>query len=256
VKRKMDKKVINILIVDDEIHALRLLVNLLDGNPEFSIVGTATSASDAKTILDESRVDIVLLDIEMPGEDGFDLVSYMWSRSLNPGIIIISAFEKYALKAIKNSVFDYHLKPVSKDDLLTSLRKYNSRKQNSNNTSMEHLSRALQLEKKRLRLPDMDGYQIIDPAEVLFIEADGNYSEFILFNKKTICVSKNIGSVVNSLPDNFVRVSRKHIVNIDHIKRINKKSGKILIFIGPDHSINISRGYKRVVEADLARFFL
>ncbi len=252
----MKNSALKILIVDDEVHASALLQRILENMPEFDIIGTANSAKEAKTILTVSHVDVILLDIEMPSEDGFNLISYLRSKSYYPGIIIISAFEKYALKAIKNSVFDYHLKPVSKNDLLASLRKYKSMEQKSSYQSLEQISRLLQNDKKRMKLPDSEGYQIIDPAEVLFIEGDGNYSDFILKNGSTLCISKNIGSIEDDLPDNFIRVSRKHIVNVDHILRIRKKSGKTFASIESGYDINISRGYKSLVELELARFFL
>ena len=113
-----------LLIVDDEEEVRELLGILLRSYSDVQVVGSASNVDDAVKITLEEKPDVVLLDISMPGRDGFDYITEMESRNLYPGIILVTAFENYAIKAIKSAAFDYLLKPVSKQDLFSALDRF------------------------------------------------------------------------------------------------------------------------------------
>ena len=108
---------LKILVVDDEPEARELLKYMLQESDGVSVVGTAGDVDEALELQKKEKPHLVLLDIQMPGKDGFHFIEKIQGSEHEPGVIFVTAYEHYAIQAIRNSVFDYILKPVHQEEL-------------------------------------------------------------------------------------------------------------------------------------------
>lgn len=216
---------IKLLIVDDEAEVRELLAIQLRSYPDVQVVGAAMSVDEAVKIALEHTPDVVLLDISMPGKDGFAFISELESRNLFPGIIFVTAFENYAIKAIKNSAFDYLLKPVSRDELFRALDRYRSFSERNKKNDYSELVKILSKSKSgRIRLNTRTGYFFVDPEDVIYCEADGNYSHITLINGRNEITTINLGNLEKLLEQySFFRISRSFIINFKYLARVDRR---------------------------------
>jgi two-component system LytT family response regulator len=225
---------LNTIIVDDEEFARSSLYFLLQENCEnIHISGIAKSVAEARMLLAEQEIDLIFLDIAMPGENGFELISS--AQHHHAHVIFTTAYDQYALKAIKANALDYLLKPIDIDELKEAVEKAVkhiglNRKNEQNNTARlnqlaENLSERNEI--RKLSLPNgQSGYTIVDINDIINIEADSNYSVFYLSGKDKITVSKVLKDYEEILPEHqFVRVHKSSIINLDFLKEYNSKNG-------------------------------
>lgn len=239
--------VLNAIIVDDEEFARSSLYFLLQENcPQVQIVGIAKSVTEAKTLLGNLNVELIFLDIAMPGENGFGLISA--AQNANAQVIFTTAYDQYALKAIKANALDYLLKPIDIDELKEAVDKaiylHNlTNAQGNRNESLKNLADDLtsNTQIKRITLPSGQGYRLVDIDEIVHIEADSNYSVFHLNNLEKIAVSKVLKDYEEILPENkFVRIHKSSIVNLKYVKEYHSKNG-LQVVLYNDETINVSR---------------
>jgi two-component system, LytTR family, response regulator len=217
---------IKILIVDDEEEVRDLLKILLRNYPDSEIVGEASNVDEAVRHTFHHQPDMVLLDIQMPQKDGFTYLSEIRERSLHPGIIFVTAFENFAIKAIRSAAFDYLLKPINKVELFNALDRYKQKiaEHRSSDISelLEHLNRS---KHARLRLNTRSGYFFVDPEEIAYCEADGNYSYIWLTNGKKEITTMSLGNIEKYIEnESFIRISRSYIVNMNYVSRVDRRA--------------------------------
>jgi two-component system LytT family response regulator len=226
--------VLNAIIVDDEEFARSSLYFLLQENCEnIHIAGIAKSVTEAKLLLQENEVDLVFLDIAMPGENGFELIPSAIQN--NAHVVFTTAFDQYALRAIKANALDYLLKPIDIDELqetvakATRLVEINKFAQQQNREQLTLLAGYLddRSEIRKLSLPNgQGGYTIVDFDDIINIEADSNYSVFYLTGKEKITVAKVLKEYEEILPDSkFVRVHKSSMINLNYLQEYNSKNG-------------------------------
>lgn len=228
-------KILNAIIVDDEEFARSSLYFLLQENcKEVHITGIAKSVAEARALLQKQKVDLIFLDIAMPGENGFELISSAEQHQAH--VVFTTAFDQYALKAIKANALDYLLKPIDIDELKETVEKavkYISHHNNAPQTPSRLLNFKQTLEQKSVRkisLPNGQGYTLIDLDRIVHIEADSNYSVFYLQNNEKITVSKVLKEYEEILPESqFVRVHKSSIVNLHYLQEYNSRNGLELI---------------------------
>jgi len=239
--------ILKAIIVDDEEFARSSLFFLLQQNcPDVEITGIARSVAEAKEILAHHPINLIFLDIAMPGSNGFDLIPD--AQKHNSAVIFTTAYDQYALKAIKANALDYLLKPIDIDELKIAVDKvveYTKLHQNQNNRDerISNLESSLsnRSEIRKLTLPYGQGFKMIDVDDIIYIEADSNYSVFHLNNHDKITVSKVLREFEELLPsDQFVRIHKSSIINLNHLKEYNSKNG-LQAFLKNGESINISR---------------
>lgn len=207
------------LIVDDEKDvslALKLLLNKTC--PDIEIIGVVHSAMDAVKALKKEMADILFLDVEMPGGNGFDLLEIVDNKELY--VIFTTAHNEYAIKAIKNGAKDYILKPIDPDELIASVAKartdIESIKANGAN------GRAT----STLSISTSKGLMFVSKEDVIYIKADGRYSELYCKNEQRYTVCKNIGEYEEELSrDFFFRVHKSYLINCKHVVKINSDDG-------------------------------
>jgi two-component system LytT family response regulator len=215
-----------ILIVDDEPEARELLQYMLQGEKGIEVTGTAGHVDEALSVLKKASVDLVLLDIQMPDKDGFHFIELVHEAGIEPGIIFVTAYEHYAIQAIRNSVFDYILKPVRKEELTEAIHRFRTRKVQNNNRELGALLKILKESgPEKLKLNTRAGYMLINPSDVVYCEADGNYTYLQLTNGSRELTTQNLGSIEEMLKGvSFFRASRSYLVNLKYLTRVDRKS--------------------------------
>lgn len=213
------------IIVDDVPDVCELLSIMLSKRPDIELVGTAANVDDALKLALRTNPDLVLLDIQMPGKDGFEFIEEMHAMKMNPGVIFITAFENYAIRAIKNAAIDYLLKPIKREDLNKAIDRFmNTRKRSLS----DELAVIMDLMKKqrpeRIKLNTRTGYYFLDPMEIFYVEADGNYSKIFLISGKSETSTISLGSLEKIIKESsLLRVSRSYIVNMQYISRVDRR---------------------------------
>lgn len=235
-------------IVDDEKNARELLRRLLKDIGNVEISGEAESADDAFKKLLESPADIVFLDIQMPRKSGFDLVEQIKYAEIETDIVFITAYEEYAIKAIKASAFDYLLKPVKRTDLEQTIQRFSERK--DNRSLPQRLEKLIHsMKSRRIKISDRTGFQMIDPEHIMYCEADGNYSRIILAGNNEITASMNLGKLEAHINHpSFIRISRSVIINLKFLVRVDRKSCHCILNNGQKITLSLSRKYLKELE--------
>ena len=239
--------VLNAIIVDDEEFARSSLYFLLQENCEnINISGIAKSVAEAKILLSKHNVDLIFLDIAMPGENGFELIDH--ARAGSAHVIFTTAYDQYALKAIKANALEYLLKPIDIDELKEAVIKASkyillSKHDLGRSENLQNLGQQLsdRTEIRKISLPNGQGYTLVSISDIVHIEADSNYSKFYLSNGDNITVSKVLKEYEEILPENqFIRIHKSSIVNLDYLKEYNSKNGMEVILKNGD-KIAVSR---------------
>lgn len=233
---------LNAIIVDDEDFARSSLYFLLQENcPDINLVGIAKSVAEARSILNTTPTDVIFLDIAMPHENGFALLDHPASR--DAAIIFTTAYDQYALKAIKANALDYLLKPIDIDELVVAVQKAVTQKERNQDkpTIEDHLNEKGEV--KKLTLPTGSGYRIVDIENILSIEADSNYSMFTLKGNENITVSRVLKEYEEILPsDTFFRIHKSTIINLDFLREYNSKNGlKVILINGKEFQVSRRR---------------
>jgi len=222
------RKKIQICIVDDEQDGRDYISLLLENEfPEIEIAFQASNVEDAYVYLTKNTPDILFLDIQLTDGNAFDLLSKF--KELQSLIIFITAYENFAIQAIRNGATDYLLKPIKKMDFIMAVNKaleiINKDKVVINSSSQNKIS-----------LPTLHGFRLIDIKEIIRCEADTNYTTVYLIDKTEIVVSKALRSFEEQLSQyNFFRIHHKHLINIIHLKEYLKGKGGQVIMI--DNSV-------------------
>jgi two-component system LytT family response regulator len=215
---------IKTILIDDEAEARDVLMNLLQGYPQIEVAGTADNADSGLELIVKFHPDLVFLDIRMPRKTGFDLVTDLRNLDLNPVIVFVTAYDEYAIRAFKVAAFDYLLKPVDPEALADTLKRYSTIRTNLDfNRKVDHLLRHLHHD-DRIRVNTRSGFLLIDPNEILYGTADGNYTVIHFSPSQSELVTMNIGSLLVLLPSgHFSRISRSAIINRSYLYRIDRK---------------------------------
>lgn len=226
------------IIVDDEPLNIELLKHTLSEfyGSSFNICGTFESATDALKFINSNNLDLIFLDIEMPELSGFDLIQAI-SETSEAKIIVVSGYDKYALKSFRYSVFDFLKKPVSISDIGDCLKKLAKQKKNSPGETgvNDHI----------LVVNRQDKTIFLDIRQILRIEAAGSYSDIYMEDGSKINSTKKINFYEQALARfPFYKLHRSHLVNLNKIKEILKNNGDGMVVMLDGSRIEISRAKK------------
>lgn len=220
---------IRTLIIDDEESAVTVVKLLLQKYiPEVTEIYTALGAIEGIEQINACKPQLIFLDVEMPLLNGFQLLEKFPEHSFE--VIFITAYDHYAIKAIKYSALDYLLKPIDTDELKTAIQRFLQRQPNISQQKKryENLSYNLNLPKAsynyKLALTTTDGTFFYYCNEIIRCEAVGNYTRFVLKNKKPLLTSHTLKEYDDLLQEqNFLRVHRAHLVNSDYITSFSRE---------------------------------
>ena len=247
------------LIVDDENKNRDSLAKLID---QFcygvQVIGHAENVKSAEEFIKNNQPQIVFLDIEMPGGNGFTLLE----KYENPDfqLIFTTAHADYAIKAIKFAALDYLLKPINVNELKVAVEKAIQNINSSSNTEDKRFDVLKNNQKnegfdfKKIALPSLDGIEFYDISEILRCEADRAYCKFYLTNGNKITVSKALREFEDLLNEcNFFRVHKSNMVNLSHIKKYVKGKGGYVVLSDESH-VNVSVRKKEMLMEVLANY--
>jgi len=231
---------IKCLIIDDERLARQELRRILENHKNIEILDECGSADEAITKIEELKPDLIFLDIQMPGKNGFDVLEEI---IYTPEVIFVTAYDEFALKAFEVSALDYILKPVEEDRFDESLKKViqkiNNKRQEGGDSNLpsEQLG-----ENDQVFVKDGDKCWFIELGKIRLFESEGNYVRVYFDNNKPL-ILKSLNNLDKKLSDKlFFRANRKHIINLKWIDKIETWfNGGLLVILKDDKKIEISR---------------
>ncbi len=240
------------LIVDDEAMACDMLHYLISSYvPAITQVTKTTSAPDAVQLIKTLQPELVFIDIQMPFMNGFELLNHIPRQSCS--VIFTTAYNKYAIRAIRFSALDYLLKPVDANELVQAVDRYIQQREEKiqvrelYNSFLENL-RQKETKKFKLALATGSGIRMVAPAEIIHCVGINNYTQFFITGNTSITVSRTIREFDELLSGHgFIRTHKSHLVNISFIREV-KNEHTLLLQNG--HTIEVSRRRRPgVIEA-------
>ncbi len=241
---------IRIMIVDDEPDATEILQVLITRHVKTpSEITICNSPEQALKIIGSFKPSLLMLDIEMPNINGFDFLNRVGSWDFD--VIFTTAYDKYAIKAIRFSALDYLLKPIDIVDLQNAINRHIVKKEIQPQQQQQLVNNLiLNLKQKdqsdfKLAISTIEGVYFSDPKDIIRLEGEGNYTRFFFSDRKPLLVSKVIKDYEEILQDySFIRIHKSYLVNKHYISQIGKDDTLIL---SDGSQIAISRRRKEEV---------
>jgi two-component system LytT family response regulator len=217
---------IKAIIVDDEQHCIDTLQTmLLKKFPEVAVLAGVNSVKEARELIEELQPDLVFLDVEMPHQNGFELLKQF--ERVQFDVIFTTAFEQYAYKAIKFNALDYLLKPFSVQDLQDALQKYRDRRDQARASApaasplemfLQNM-RTMQQSHRKIALPTLNGLVFMPVQNIVRCESTGNYTKIFFTDKKHLLVSRPLKEFEELLTDvDFFRIHNSHLINLQQMQ--------------------------------------
>lgn len=215
------------VIIDDELKGrIALRQKLNDYCADVQVVGEAENGEEGIKLIEQQLPNIVFLDIEMPRMNGFDMLHQLPQKNFD--LIFTTAYDQYAIKAIKYAAFDYLLKPVDIEELKLAVSKSNSRQLSNTEKKLEVLDQNLRGKAilNKVAISSLDGLLFFNIADIVHLEANGNYTTIYFSNRPKLVASKTLKDFEDLLPvDIFFRTHHSHLINLNYIKRYIKGDG-------------------------------
>ncbi|MGI8951005.1 MAG: LytR/AlgR family response regulator transcription factor [Chitinophagaceae bacterium] len=223
------------IVVDDEARSRQSLIQKIISNcEELEIIAECESAEQGIKAIEEKHPDIVFLDVEMPRMNGFTMLQKLSNRNFE--LIFTTAYNHYAIRAIKFSALDYLVKPVEVEELKQAIEMVKQkRKLVAGNERLETLLHNLMLEKNqsnRIAIPSLEGLQFVELNDIIYLEAENNYTIVYIKPLQKITVSKTLKDFEELLPHStFIRIHHSWIINKNHVQKYLKGEGGQVIMI-------------------------
>ena len=236
------------IIIDDERNALEMMEWLLKTYcPQVEIVDMCTSAQQGIESINMHKPDVIFLDIEMPRMNGFDMLEQF--DKLFFDVVFCTAYDKFAIKAFKYSALNYLLKPIDPEDLKNTVARIEEKKSVPSKEQfqllLQNINQPVKSTPQRIALTTNDGMIFVPTTDILYCEAESNYTKVVLANGKKVVVSKVLKDIDEALsgPD-FCRVHSSFLINVNRIKKYVRGDGGYLI-MDDDMNISISRNRRQ-----------
>ncbi len=245
---------IKAILIDDEMHCLKTLAMLLkEYCANVQVLEKCNDAATGLKAIELHKPDIVFLDIEMPQMNGFEMLERL--PHINFSVVFTTGYDQYAIKAFHFSALDYLLKPIEPKELINAVKKVEEQR---------HLPLAEQFEmllKKinginsgfnKIAVPTAEGFELVPATDVIYFEANDNYTYIFLKNKNKIIACRTLKKIEEQIQDYnfFVRVHNSYMVNLNEVVRYVRGEGGYLV-MSNNISVNVSRSRKD----DLLKFF-
>jgi len=230
---KADK--IKAIIIDDEENSRDLMEKLLHSFPDIELLGSADSADEGVMLVMDQMPDLIFLDISMPGKDGFDFISELKKLDHKIDIIFVTAYDQFAIQAFKVSAFDYLLKPVDEESLEETLMRYRSRRnkvslEDKLNTLIANIEGGMPRKKKKISIPTRTGLMLFSPDDILYLEAEGNYTNLKTVSGESYYIPYNLGRIEELIDCNeFKRIGRSYLINFNYLSGFDRKQKSLTL---------------------------
>ena len=248
---------IRCVLIDDENNSLEMMEWLIKTYcPQVSIDAMCNSSEKGIEAIKKFRPDVVFLDIEMPHMNGFDMLEQF--DKLFFDVVFCTAYDQFAIRAFKYSALNYLLKPVDPADLQETIRRIEEKKSSPSKEQIEMLLQNIRESAKppvqRIALTTNDGMIFVSTQDILYCEAESNYTSVILKGGKKILVSKVLKDIDETLSgSNFYRIHNSYLINLNHIKKYVRGDGGYVIMEN-DVTISISRSRRHEFMELFSRF--
>lgn len=236
---------IKAIIIDDEKHCIVTLNHLLAQLNNIEVVAATQDSTQAKKLIEEHQPNLVFLDIEMPEMNGFDVINQFQNPTFK--VIFTTAYDQYALKALRLNALDYLLKPIDKKDIVEALEKYQNQELIISKDQVQNLhffnNGKMQ---DTIALSTQQGLLFVKIDDIMYLEADSCYTHIVMNDKTKHLASKTMATFEEVLLDNslFFRAHKSHIVNLKFIKQYIRGEGGELIMQDGSY-IALSRNRKQ-----------
>jgi len=223
------EEAIRTVLVDDDKSSLLTLKSLLEKNfTQVRIIGTAMTVKEAITLIDESKPQMVFLDVNLPDGEGFDVMERVTYRNFQ--VIFVTAYDKYAVRAFEFSALHYIVKPATVDGLKTAFDRDKDVKDEDIADRLSVLKESLKGGHEKIIIPSSVGLNIVKLGDVVRLEADDVYTTFYLSSGQKFVASRSLNNYEKILEDlPFSRVHSKHLINLVYVKRYMRGKGGSVI---------------------------
>ena len=200
--------------------------------PQLKIIDECENLPQGVKSIRKHKPDLVFLDIEMPGHSGLELLEFFDENEVNFDIIFTTAYNEYAIKAFKFSAIDYLLKPVSADELVNALKRFEKQKQKFNQANYNVLAENMRQESlAKIAVPSGNSFFFIETANIMYVKGDGAYAEIFCRDNSKHLISRNLKNFEDVLcaDKRFKRIHKSYIVNMDDCVSFTKSDGGSLL---------------------------
>jgi two-component system LytT family response regulator len=238
----MEKK-IKTLILDDDRQVTLLLENLIKKMlTDLEIVGIGSSVAQSVELIEQTKPDLVFMDIGFPDGDGFQIIDR--TEKIKYEVIFITSHDQFAMKAFEYSALHYLIKPIIPEDVIGAVNRYlEASKEEDVNLKISKIKDALIHEEPKLIIPSTEGLDIVKINDIVRCEASDVYTFFFLKNGKKLVASKSLNNYEKLLADiNFVRIHSKHLINMRYIVQYVKgKGGYVILDNGDEAEVSVRK---------------
>lgn len=242
-----------IVILDDEQHCSDMLSTLIRKvHPDYAIKRVFHHPEQALSFIRENEFDLLFLDIEMPGMNGFALLDKI--LPVNFDIIFTTAYDQYAVRAFQYSAINYLLKPISEKAIVQALSSWEQRRKKTNAEQWQMLQQLISSTgeaQRKIALPTGTGYDIIEIDTIVRCQSENNYTYFFLADGSRSLICRTLKEVEVMLSERtFFRVHQSHLINPKYVKNISKQDGGTLVMADATE-VPVSRQKRNAVNAIL-----
>jgi len=233
---------LNAIIVEDEETSRSILRNYLKKYcPTVSVLGEAENVDEALVLIRNHDLDLVFLDVEMPYGNAFDLLDKVGDRAFET--VFVTAYNHYAVEALNAHASYYLMKPISIDELIKAVDYVSEIKTKEEALQDQVLVPKTTSVNGKITIPQQDGFEVIETANILYCKADDNYTEIYLNTAKKKLVSKTLKYFETALTNSsFARVHKSYMVNVNEIVKYKKgKGGSVVLSNGKEIIVSASR---------------
>ncbi|WP_298508687.1 LytTR family DNA-binding domain-containing protein [uncultured Kordia sp.] len=237
-----------IIVEDEEISREILKKYVAKYCPNVNVIGEASNIEDALILIRNNELDLVFLDVEMPFGNAFDLLEKVGDRSFET--IFVTAYDHYAIEALNSHASYYLLKPISIDELIKAVDHVISIKSKEERLEEAVLTTNIETINGKITIPQQDGFEVLNVAEIVYCKADDNYTE-IYINDSKIVVSKTLKYFEEALSQYpFARVHKSYLVNVNAVVKYRKgKGGSVVLNNGKEVLVSSTK------KANLLSYF-
>lgn len=238
---------IKAILIDDEIHCLDTLSILLSEYcPQIEVMERCTSAKEGLVAIEKNSPVLVFLDIEMPVMNGFQLLEMF--TELPFAVIFTTSYDQYAIKAIRFSALDYLMKPIDPKELVIAVHKIQTQKYVPSSEQLQMLMSKIKHKEggfHKIAVPTSEGFELIPADQVIYCEADDNYTYLFLKNKSKTIACRTLKEMEEQLQDFnfFIRVHHSYLVNLNEVTKYVRGEGGYLV-MSDGSTVNVSRSRK------------
>ena len=248
-------KSITAILIDDEKSGRENLSGLLHEHcPQIQLLCEANSVKEAIPLIEKHSPQLVFLDIEMPGANGFQLLEHFHDFYFE--VIFVTAYDNYAIKAIRFSAADYILKPINPNELKAAINKVAERirKETENEQIRQLFYNTQHPQNPRIGLPTGDRIEFVEVKHIIRCQGESNYTHLYFDNKKPLLVARTLIEFEELLKEHrFIRVHKTHLVNLNHVTAYIRNDGGRLVLSNCDQ-VAVSRRRKEFVNEQLKTF--